>query len=111
MMHAELRRAVVDYAVAHPAKTFVGSRYSEWMNGALTEDHVGGRTYAQFMGSLGTYAGTFEAHVAGIILRREVCIRSPAIEGWQRFGAAGTPRLFLQHTLATEHYSVLVPRD
>ena len=105
--HMELRLAVVEYAMANPGHTFVGNSFVDWMNIIEQEDRRH-RTYAQFMATNSVEGGTFEAHVAGIVLGVEVCISTVADRGWQHMGALGNERIYLNHL--PRHYEVMRPR-
>ena len=54
--------------------------------------------------------GTFEAHVAGVLMNKEVRIRSALVgDSWLRVGAIGSEKMFLHHSEAKAHYDVLLP--
>ena len=67
-------------------------------------------TYSSWMGRPGEYGGTFKAHVAGVLMNKEVRIRSALVgDSWLRVGAIGSEKMFLHHSEAKAHYDVLLP--
>ena len=49
-----------------------------------------------------------EAHIAGMVMGREVLIRQENAEEWHRVGVTGAPRIYVQHEhTRRQHFSVL----